>query len=326
MHEAGYAAIKQVNEENRVLLGGTSFLGGEKAGPEESVPPLRFLRELACVDSRYRPLRRSECRGFRPLSADGYAHHPYSMYFPPDEPAPEHDNVRIADLPRLAGTLAELHRRGRLARPLPVYVTEYGYETNPPDTVRGVTLDEQAGYLGQATYLAWRQPEVRMFAQFLLRDIGPDRSAPEGSAERWRDYQTGLVAHDDSAKPSLNAFRLPFWVERAVTEDGTEGLLAFGQVRPGTGPHQLVIEVLTEGTWRQMASVPVRSPAGGEDCPSFASDTHGFFERFVPLAGGNHTLRAVWQRLDVPPVISHPVEVGVDKPPSPIGSLLRPSG
>ena len=90
--------------------------------------------------------------------------------------------------------------------------------------------------MSEATYLAWRQPDVRMFAQFLLRDIGPDESVPERSPERWADYQTGLITHDGQPKPSLNAFKLPFWVERAVTDDGTEGLLAFGQVRPGQRP------------------------------------------------------------------------------------------
>ena len=325
MHEAGYGAIKKVNDANRVLLGGTSFLGSDEAGPHKNVPPLRFVRELACVDSRYRPLRRRECRGFRALRADGYAHHPYSLYYPPDAEDPNPDNVRIADLPRLAATLGELHRRGRIANELPVYLTEFGYETNPPDTIRGVSLDQQAGYLGEATHLAWRRPEVRMFAQFLLRDIGPDRSAPEGSPERWRDYQTGLVTHDGEPKPALNAFKLPFWVERAVTDDGTEGLLAFGQVRPGTGPHQLTIELLTDGAWAQVASVPVSRPTAGEDCTTFASDAYGFFERFLPLSGGSHTLRAVWQRVDVPPVISQPVTVSVDGPPTPLGSLLRPS-
>ena len=325
MHEAGYAAIKKVNGENQVLLGGTSFLGGEKPGPYENVPPLRFLRELACVDSRFRPLTRRECRGFRPLQADGYAHHPYSFYYPPDVGDPNPDNVRIADLPRLAGTLGELHRLGRIARPLPVYVTEYGYETNPPDTLRGVSLDQQAEYLGAATYLAWRRPEVRMFAQFLLNDIGPNQSAAEGSPERWRDYQTGLITHDGQPKPGLNAFRLPFWVERAVTDDGREGLLAFGQVRPGRGPHKLTIELLSDGAWTQAASVPVRQPSQGEDCGTFTSDPHGFFTRFLPLHGGNHTLRAVWHRLDVPPVVSQPITVNADRPPAAIGSLLRPS-
>jgi hypothetical protein len=324
MHEAGYAALKGVSDRNRVLLGGTSFLGGTKPGAQENVSPLRFLRELACVDSRFRPLRRRECRGFRPLQADGYSHHPYSLYDPPSVGDPNGDNIRLADLGRLTWTLTQLGRRGRIAGRLPLYVTEYGYETNPPDTLRGVTLDQQASYLGEATYLAWRQPEVRMFAQFLLRDIGPDQSVPESSPRRWEDYQTGLVTHDGQAKPGLDAFKLPFWVERAITDGGEEGLMAFGQVRPGNGQRRMAIERLTEGTWSQVASVPIRGSAAAESCPSFATDSYGFFERFIPLGGGDHTLRAVWHRLDGVPVLSVPVKVRVDSPPTRVGALLRP--
>ena len=325
MHEAGYAAIKKVNDRNRVLLGGTSFLGSPRPGPRRNVAPLRFLRELACVDRRLRPLRRPECRGFSPLRADGYAHHPYSFYSGPSEPDPNPDNVRIADLPRLGSTLAQLLERERIAQSLPIYVTEYGYETNPPDTVRGVTLEQQASFMSEATYLAWRNPEVRMFAQFLLRDIGPVESEPEGSPQRWRDYQTGLRTHDGRPKPALNAFRLPFWVERAVTDDGTEGLAAFGQVRPGSGPRQLTIEVLApDGNWVATPSLPVRNTAPDQDCASFASDPQGFFSRFIRLRGGDHTLRAVWQRLDAPPVISQPVTVTSDRPAGRLSSLVRP--
>ena len=327
MHEAGYDAIKKVNDRNRVLLGGTSYFGSTKPGPRRNVAPLRFLRELACVDRRFRRLRRPECRGFRPLRADGYAHHPYSLFHGPSTPDPSPDNVRIADLPRLGWTLAELRRRGHIAQPLPMYVTEYGYETNPPDQLRGVTLEQQASYLSEATYLAWRHPEVRMFAQFLLQDIGPDESAAEPSPRRWADYQTGLITHDGQPKPSLNAFKLPFWVERAVTDDGTEGLVAFGQVRPGSGPRPMAIEVLSpDGTWVATSSLPVRNATPDQDCASFATDPQGFFNRFIQLRDGGHTLRAVWQRLDAPAVISQPVRVTTERAPGRIGSLLRPEG
>ena len=206
-------------------------------------------------------------------------------------------------------------------------MTEYGYETNPPDQLRGVTLDQQASYLSEATYLAWRDPDVRMFAQFLLQDIGPDESAAEPSPQRWADYQSGLITHDGLPKPSLNAFKLPFWVERAVTDDGTEGLMAFGQVRPGTGPRQMVIEVLSpDGAWVATPSLPVRHASPDEDCATFASDPQGFFNRFIRLRDGGHTLRAVWQRLDGPPVISQPVTVTAERAPGRIGSLLRPEG
>lgn len=318
MHEAAYGALKKVNEKNRVLVGGTSYFGGDRPGPRQNVAPLRFLRELACVDRRFRPLRRRECRGFRPLRADGYAHHPYSFYDPPNVGDPRPDNVQIADLGRLASTLARLHQRGRIAQSLPIYVTEYGYETNPPDTVRGVTLDQQASYLSEATYLAWRQAQVRMYAQFLFRDV----SANEG------DYQTGLETHDGQPKPALSAFRLPFWLEPAVTDDGTEGVFAFGQVRPGSGPRQITIESLApDGSWVAVPSLPVDNPSPEQECPTFATDAQGFFNRFLRL-GGDHgqTLRAVWQRIDATPIFSHPVTLNRERPRGRLSEMLRPPG
>jgi hypothetical protein len=317
MHEAGYASLKKVNEKNRVLIGGTSYFGGSRPGPNQNVAPLRFLRELACVNRGFGPLRRPECRGFRPLRADGYAHHPYSFYDPPSVADPGRDNVRIADLGRLTATIARLHAKGRVAESLPIYVTEYGYETNPPDTLRGVSLEQQASYLNEATYLAWRRPDVRMFAQFLFRDVSTDMD----------DYQTGLETHDGQPKLSREAFKLPFWLEPAVTDDGTEGIFAFGQVRPGSGPRQITIESLApDGSWVPVASLPVESPSSDQDCPSFATDAQGFFNRFLRLSGGGHTLRAVWNRIDAASVVSLPATVGRDRQPGRLGALMRPPG
>ena len=122
MHEAGYEAIKKVNDRNRVLLGGTSYFGSAKPGPRRNVAPLRFLRELACVDRRFRRLRRPECRGFRPLRADGYAHHPYSPLYGPSTPDPNPDNVRLADLAQ-AGLDARRAPAPRPHRPAPAPCT-----------------------------------------------------------------------------------------------------------------------------------------------------------------------------------------------------------
>src|SRR5688572_11947912 len=177
MHEHGYAAIKRIDDENQVLLGGTAALGSEERGAARGIPPLRFLRELACVDRRGRELARPECADFRPLQADGYAHHPYSLYDRPDASSPNRDDVPLGDLDRLSEALERLYRGGRIATRLPIFVTEYGYETNPPDVVRGVSLKQQARYHGLATFLAWKQQDVALFAQFLLHDVEP----PEGA-------------------------------------------------------------------------------------------------------------------------------------------------
>ena len=52
----------------------------------------------------------------------------------------------------------------------PIWLTEYGYQTNPPDTFLGVPLKRQATMLSLAAMRAWRLPRVTMFFQYLYRD------------------------------------------------------------------------------------------------------------------------------------------------------------
>jgi hypothetical protein len=322
MHNTAYNALKRVNRDNTVLIGGLSFDGGVGRGIYENVPPLRFVRELACVNRRMRRLRRRECRGFRPLRADGFSHHAWSVQAPPDARDPQRENVRLGDLDRLTRLLARLHRRGRTDRSWPIYITEYGYETNPPDTHRGVRPEQQAEWLSQATYLAWRRPQVQMFAQFLLKDLPPDYDfPPENAPAYWADFQSGLVGYDGTPKPALAAFKLPFWLERATSASGQDGVLAFGQVRPADGVEMVTIEVRGAGeSWSAVSTQPA-TPAGGEYCEPFATDPHGFYTRFIPTAAG--TFRAVWTRRDGGREYSFPITVNGNRRPVTITRLMR---
>jgi hypothetical protein len=254
---------------------------------------LHFTRELACVDPQLRPLRRKACRGFKPLRADGFAHHPYSLASNPADADPAVDRVQIGELDKLTSLLAALRRKGRLAQPLPLYLTEFGYESNPPDP-HGVSLDAHARNLGEATFLAWRRPEVRSYPQFLLADIGPDLSKPAGSASRWSDYQTGLLHHDGHPKtPVLQGFKLPLHAQIVQDAQGNREVVAFGQVRPGEGVQRVQIERLTEDGWQPEASLPAVQTPGGEDCAGFNTTADGFFGRRM-LDRGAQTYRAVW--------------------------------
>ncbi len=312
MHDAAYDQVKEVSPGNEVLIGGLAAEAEPGRGARRGIGPLRFTRELACVDSSLRPLRRRECRRFRPLRADGFAHHPYSRTTTPDARDLTRDRVQIGELDRLTGLLASLHARGRLARPLPLYITEYGYETNPPDP-RGHTPEDHARYLGQATYLAWRRPEVKMFAQFLLEDIGPEMSKPAGSAGRWADYQTGLFHHDGPPKRSVvQGFRLPFFVETVQEPAGDTHTVAFGQVRPRPGAQNVVIQRRGAlGRWIVEASLGLLAP-GAPPRTGFATDPDGFFLRRLPFRPGE-TYRAIWLAGDRLTRVSQEVRVGTPR-------------
>ena len=76
MHELAYEEIKRASEDNRVLIGGLTSIGSPRRGPRDAIRPLRFLREMACVDARLRPLERPECDGLRAAEGRRLRHPP----------------------------------------------------------------------------------------------------------------------------------------------------------------------------------------------------------------------------------------------------------
>ena len=325
MHERAYAAINGVDEENQVLIGSTAALGGLARGPRKTIAPLHFLRELACVDRRGRPLtdRRAECAGFKPLEADGLAHHPYSLYDRPDVPSEHPEQVTMGDLDRLSRLLERLHQLGRTTTRFPIFVTEYGYETNPPDVVRGVSLRQQARYHGLATYMAWKQQDVAMFAQFLLNDIAPTPGAEDDPIAASDDWHSGLYFHDGRPKHhAVQAFKVPFWAEAESLAGGQDVVVLFGQVRPSEGRKRVEVEMRgPDRNWIPIQTYETR-PAGdltcGAETTSFLTDSEGFYLRVAPYQGPA-TYRARWIKADGTSEYGVTVPVGPPEPP-PTGS------
>ena len=314
MHNTAYDQLKAVSSDNSVLVGGLAAFGERGRGAKSNIGPLLFTRELACVDSRLRPLRRRACRDFEPLRADGFAHHPYSLDTTPDARDLSQDRVQIGELDRLTSLLSQLYAAGRFEKPQPLYLTEYGYETSPPDPT-GHPPEDHARYLGLATFLAWRNTDVQMFAQFLLKDKGPKLSEPAGSPARWRDYQSGLFAHDGPAKSAvLQGFKLPIHAEAIQNADGTQEVVVFGQVRPLSGPQRVTIQRLDpELGWISEPSLAVIWAAGSEGCGDFSTDGDGFYGRRMAYWPGA-TYRAVWTRPDGVDELSPAVTTGPVRP------------
>jgi hypothetical protein len=241
---AAAPAIHAADRNAQVLIGALAPAGQNPRSRNAIMRPLTFLRALGCVDSRARRVRRGDCRGFRPAAAEGVAYHPHGVRRAPDVPAPQRDDAGLADLSRLKGLIDTIQRRGGLrntrgrTRRFDLYFTEYGYQTNPPDRVVGVRLAQQAQWLQQGAYLAWRDPRVRNLTQYVWRD--------EAAGRNGAGWQSGLRFRDDRPKPVLRGFPQPFWADRTVAR---RAVRLWGQVRPG-GPHDVSIQRRTPGSAR----------------------------------------------------------------------------
>jgi hypothetical protein len=166
-----------------VACGVTAPRGNNEAGAARaSVSPLVFLRAM----------RAAGARGF-----DAYAHHPYYGFrseTPTTPPAsgPTGQAPTAVTMGNLGVLIQEVTRLyGRMR----IWITEYGYQTNPPDRTFGVSWAKQALYLRQAWELARANPRVDVFLWFLLQD-----EVPLG---RW---QSGLVTVGGTRKPAFAVF------------------------------------------------------------------------------------------------------------------------
>jgi hypothetical protein len=132
---------------------------------------------------------------------DAYAHNPY-YGTPTETPTTKPPGTQSGQVPT-AVTLANLDvllkELGRLYGPRHLWITEYGYQTKPPDSLFGVSWALQARYLTQAFAIARRNPRIDMMLWFLVKDQ-PDLAG----------WQSGLMTVDGRRKPAFAAFqRLP---------------------------------------------------------------------------------------------------------------------
>ena len=140
-----YVAIHRANRR-ALVAGGVTAPRGNTGG----YGPLAWVRGMAAAHAKL----------------DAYAHNPYATR-PRESPfrgaCPYCDVISMANLNRLT---KEVHRDfGRT----PIWLTEFGYQTNPPDHF-GVSPSAQAQYVGEAALRAFQLPGVTILIQFLVRD------------------------------------------------------------------------------------------------------------------------------------------------------------
>src|SRR5687767_8979192 len=224
------ALLRTGHADDLVLIGELAPIGSavKPKGARGSLRPGLFLREMFCLTRRFRPFRGAEARarGCRKVGRLGvlerfprlgFGHHPYTRKRAPTKPEPKRDMINIGNINELPRTLDRIAARTGLLPPeMPIFFTEFGYQTRPPDPFRGISQALQARYINEGDFIAWKHPRVFSSAQFLLYDSPPRTEFPRNSAPYWATFQTGLFTGlpEGNAKPAVDAYKFPLVVRR----------------------------------------------------------------------------------------------------------------
>lgn len=282
-----------------LLVGELAPRGVLSPGKFSMTAPLAFLRSLYCLGGSYRPLRGrlatlegcpTSARGSRAFArrnpalfrSSGVSDHPYMRWFPPNR---ELNQAQPKGFRRLRPDYGSLGLIGHFERgvdrmlraygwqrKLPVWITEFGYITNPParfssrNPFHYPSPTTAAYYDNWAEYIAWRDPRIVSFDQYLLWDPYEPRNSEQ------QGFPSGLIFADGQHKPGFDAFRMPLYLPRTTASGPTQTLEVWGAARPAyfteleqPGTPQSVT-ILFRGAGQSqftpLSAVPISSPEG----------------------------------------------------------------
>jgi hypothetical protein len=217
-----YSAIKNASRGAKVAGGVTAPRGAYKG-----ISPVDFIRGMKSARAKL----------------DAYAHNPYPLRrgeTPTAGGCGHCSTITLATIDRLLREVGRAWGRKR------IWLTEWGYQTNPPDRF-GVSPALQARYVADAAYVAYRKPYVDMLIQYLYKD--------EPNPVRW---QSGLVNASGSAKVSRRSAILPL---AQVSRRGLRTVV-WGQVRPEDTRQRYVLQQFRAGKWRSVGGVRTTTTRG----------------------------------------------------------------
>jgi hypothetical protein len=240
LYLAGHRGLRASGNDDTILLGELMPRGGTDP---RKVPPLQFLREMACLNRDYRQYRGRAarlrgCSRVGRIPTSGFAYHPYTLAGGPGVNEAR-DDAAIGQLGRVRATLDKLARRGKLPRRLKIWITEFGYQTRPPDPF-GTPIGRAPSLMDLSEWIAFRNPRVATYAQYQLCDN-----------DFW---QSGLRRENCRPKPRVyEAFRMPLFV-RALGRNRVE---VFGALRSAVGGRAQVESKAPGGRYRSRGSASV---------------------------------------------------------------------
>jgi hypothetical protein len=296
----GRAALDATNHrDDVVLIGETAPLGSRQHNVPSPIYPKRFIRELFCIDAnghRYTGIRakRRKCSMLKKIKGFRYTawgHHPYTKLLAPTKRDKNRDSITIANIGELSALLDQVSAKsGYGPKQSLVAMTEFGYETDPPDPFSGISPALQAEYINVGDYLAYKDQRVIANTQFLLRDVEPIKRYKKTDKRRYFTYQSGLYYANGKPKPSATAYLLPLVVTGTGPVEGYQtGVKLWGWLR--------FLPPLTDPSNPQKVYIQFR-PKGSSQFFTLGNGVDvtnglGFFETTQGVSGPG-TLRAAW--------------------------------
>lgn len=195
---AFYEGVHAVQPDAKVVTGGTAPYGGPVGS--DRARPLAFLRKVLCLRGRkkLKPVRCDTKPRF-----DALAHHPINTSGGPGRSALHPDDASTPDVRFVVRTLRKAERANRTATPgrHPVWVTEFWWETRPPDTCTGIPVKRHRKWIKQALR-SFKRQGARVAINYLIRD------QPYAQSDCGRStFQTGMFFANGTRKPAFRSFR-----------------------------------------------------------------------------------------------------------------------
>ena len=270
-----YEGVKSVQPDALVSVAGLGPYGSSSQGQE--IQPQGFARSLLCLTGAATKLRKSPTCRLR-SKLDAISIHPWSLFGAPRVKAIDPDGGAFGNTPDFKELLDFAAKKRTIlpAGPKQLWVTEFGWITNPPgrlvaDGSRnavGIRPRLAAAYTSEAIYRMWRWG-VSEAIYFNLRD---KEQFPSG-LYFWPAGST--TATEATPKPSLTAFKFPLM---AVGRRGQEG--SAWAISPCRGDGASVsIQFATRGRWTSAAT--------------FTPDPSGMVDERVMIPAAAESVRGV---------------------------------
>jgi len=209
MVRAGVSGLRRGGAKHDTILFGELLpIGKPVDGPKRNLQPLKFLRSFFTG---------------RPITGvGGFAYHPYTRPAGPLIREPTANDATIRSYGRVLHVLDSARAAGKLhsKKPLPIWNTEFGFQTNPPDPYAARIASVPRFWDLSELWFSYSNRRVKSISQYTMYDQA-------GPASLW---QSGLRFANGATKTDIYTnYRLPLLVRQL----GPGAVEVRGAARPG---------------------------------------------------------------------------------------------